>query len=171
MGFLAKLNFKKGLGMILDKLTQRHSYMGISPRVDKALDYLANTNLESLADGKYTILGDDVYALVQSYDTEEAKGRMFEAHRKYIDLQYVHSGIEDMVCAHIEDCHANSEYDAENDAQFFDLPDSASEPSDLLSVCLRVGWFILLFPQDAHVPGLMHGTSDRVRKIVVKIRV
>lgn len=42
---------------------------------------------------------------------------------------------------------------------------------DADQVTLRSGCFVLLFPEDAHMPGMELGEPTRVRKIVLKIAV
>ena len=39
------------------------------------------------------------------------------------------------------------------------------------AVEMRAGNFAILFPHDARMPGLIHGRPERVRKVVVKVRI
>ena len=51
--------------MILDDLSNASLYYGVAPGVGKALRYLLDTDLEQIAEGRYEIDGDNVFALVQ----------------------------------------------------------------------------------------------------------
>ena len=68
--------------MIFDEKKNLNFYrsLGIGERYAKAVDFLMNTDLAALEDGKHEIDGKDVYANVTSYTTipwEEAK---YESH-------------------------------------------------------------------------------------------
>ena len=48
--------------MIYDTLTNSHLYYGISARLQKALDFLVNSDFSTIPDGRYEIDGNDVFA-------------------------------------------------------------------------------------------------------------
>ena len=79
--------------MIIDILGNWHLYSAVSTRLDRALQFLEcfSTGAEL---GRQDISGDNAFALVQKVITTPLKGRQYEVHRKYIDVQYVHSGRE-----------------------------------------------------------------------------
>ena len=91
--------------MIFDSAKNLDFYksLGVDGRYEKAVDFLKNTDLESLAPGKYEIDGKNVFANVTEYTTvpwEEAK---YEAHHNYTDIQYMISGSETMTYARIDE--------------------------------------------------------------------
>ena len=51
--------------MIYDTLTNSHLYYGISARLQKALDFLVNSDFSTIPDGRYEIDGNDVFAIHQ----------------------------------------------------------------------------------------------------------
>ena len=103
-----------------------------------------------------------MYALTVNYDTRPAEDLSFEAHRKYIDVQVLLSGIEDIdVSQDLDDMEVIQSYSDENDTTLFDTPPNWS------TVVLRPGYFAVFYPDDAHRPGAGDGSS--VRKLVVKI--
>ena len=57
--------------MIKDKLINAEIYYSLSENLKKGLVWLQTTDLNSLADGKYEINGENVYASVQTYETKE----------------------------------------------------------------------------------------------------
>ena len=86
-----------------------------------------------------------------------------ETHRKYIDIQFVISGVDEMGWRPLPSCgKASTPYDAEKDAALFEsAPDSW--------VAVGPGAFAVFFPEDAHAP--LIGAGEPVRKLVVKVRV
>ena len=73
--------------MIYDTLARAAQYKGISPNLDKALDFLTS-DLSALPDGWQEIDGDRVFANIMSYTTL-ADNPTPENHQKYADLFYL----------------------------------------------------------------------------------
>jgi YhcH/YjgK/YiaL family protein len=80
--------------MIIDKIKNAKLYFGINERITKALKYLESEDLVNIKEGKHEIGGDDIYALINVYDTKNPFDSNLEAHHKFIDVQYVISGSE-----------------------------------------------------------------------------
>ena len=87
--------------MIADTLSNVALYRGLSPRIALAFDYLRDTDFQRAATGTFEIDGQQVYAIVQDYATIDRTQGAWEAHRQYIDLQYVVSGTERIGYAHM----------------------------------------------------------------------
>ena len=151
--------------MILDRIANAASYRKLSPRIAAALDYLDGTDFDNTEAGRHTLDGDNLFAMVQQYKTRPMSEIIWESHRKYIDVQYVHSGREWMgvIDRTAEGCTVSTEYDAGKDAAFYDAK------GDLLN--LAAGQFIILAPDDVHAPGLAAGEPAKVTKVVVKVAV
>jgi YhcH/YjgK/YiaL family protein len=147
--------------MIADTLGNAQLYRGLSPRIARAFDYLRGADLRGTL-GTFAIDGDRLYAMVQEYETIPLALGCWEAHRRYIDLQYVVDGSERIGYAPISRLQAGA-YEPERD--FLPL----SGPGDFLS--LHPGDFMLLFPEDAHLPRIAIAAPAPVRKVVVKIAV
>ena len=77
------------------------SYFKNKERWDKAFTFLKSNDLSKLEIKRYDIDGDNLYAPVSEYLTKNEEDAMFEAHRKYIDIQYVITGSEQMSVAPI----------------------------------------------------------------------
>lgn len=148
--------------MIIDHIENAAAYAGLGPRLEAALNYLKTQPFEDLEPGRYELDGDNIFALVQDYDTRGREGARSEAHRKYIDIQYVVRGRELLGYAHVHDLQA-APYDTDKDVLFLD-----GEPA---FVTLRPGTFAILLPQDAHMPGIAADRPEPVRKVVVKVAV
>lgn len=154
--------------MILDNLHNTlAAYENMDARLAKAFDWLRATNLSALAMGeKIVIDGNRVYALTQSYDTIDPSEGSFEAHRSYIDIQIMLSGSEVMLWTPLADLPTvKTPYNYEKDLVFFE------EPAFFVPLTVRAGDFAVFFPSDGHKPRCRNGTSEKIRKIVVKIAV
>lgn len=146
----------------LENITQQAL---ITPRIQKALEFLRQPQNVSLPDGRYEIDGAEIFAIVQSYDTKsEKEDPTFEAHRKHIDLQYVLSGKECFGWAPLDKLAVTIPYQPEKDILY-----GAVGTEDAGFVTLSAGEMILVYPWDAHAPGLAVEASAPVRKMVIKI--
>ena len=129
---------------------------------DAALDFLKNNDLETIALGRYDLTPNGTYANVQEYETS-LRGA-YEAHRKYIDIQYIVSGEEIIEIAPLEDAENEFRpYSEERDCANFA---SAKNP---VSVLATSKVFCVLFPSEAHKPCIANGEPAHVRKVCVKV--
>ena len=146
--------------MITDLLENAGLYTGLGPRIAAGFDFLSRTDLGALTVGRHEIDGAALFALVSDYVPKiESDGR-WEAHRKYIDLQYVARGAERIGVAPIGRLAAG-EYNEQKDITWL------TGAGDFVTVA--AGQFMLLWPGDAHMPGIETGFVGPVRKVVVKI--
>lgn len=150
--------------MILDSLENAEKYFGLGERIAAALRYLQSNDCTRLDAGKIPVQGEQVYALVQDYTTKRRENGVWEAHRRYIDVQFVAAGIEEMGYAPLKTLSERTPYDEGKDFSLFDGPGSF--------VTVPAGSFTIFFPQDGHIPGLAaNGDPSPVRKVVVKVAV
>lgn len=147
--------------MIYDHISQQLRYRACQPGVGSGFDYLLSFD-PATPDGKYSIDGNRVYAVVQSYNTMPAAQRKYEAHRKYIDLQYILSGEEIIYHLPVKWLAEVEPYNVEKDVTKLTGPDDQA-------LIMRPGDFAILFPHDGHKPKCSHGKAQAVRKIVLKI--
>lgn len=148
--------------MILSALSQSERYTKLHPLFQYAFEYIRNTDLFALAPGRYQLLGDDLIAIVEQVPAKTKEMAKLEAHRKYIDIQLVLEGDENMGWKPLADClNPVSEHSAERDIRFFhDAPASyVPVPPD---------HFCIFFPEDAHAPLVGSGT---LRKVIFKVAV
>ena len=146
--------------MIVDQLKNAEQYYGFGTGIEAALRYLQQTDFTNVAPERYDIDGDRVYAMVQEYDSKPRAEGFWEAHRKYLDVQYVAAGFEHMGYAAAATLQAGP---YEGDKDFIKLE------GDGEFFLLREGYFCILAPQDAHMPGMAVGQSAPVKKVVVKV--
>jgi len=151
--------------MILDSLSQSHQYTSISPRFQKAFDFLRQVNSDTPV-GRYEIDGEDVFAFVQKHLTKPVEERQYEAHRKYIDVHYIIQGREILYWAPLPMLtNITMPFDDEQDAELYGITVEG------MPYQLREGQLTILFPQDGHVPSCTRDKQAEVLKVVVKVRV
>lgn len=125
-----------------------------------AYDFLKNTDFSEIPQGRYDLNDNGLYATVTDYETKDTA--LFEAHRKYVDIQYVSRGNEMIRVGLTEKKIPRVDFDKSNDIEFFDLPESET-------ILVDSSVFAVFFPKDAHMPCLKTGKKSFVRKIVIKI--
>jgi len=161
--------------MIVDQLSNVSSdyYAGLlrshggsfklAERLTKALSFLQETDVLALAAGtRIELDGNRVFVMVQHYDSKPKSAGVWEAHRKYFDIQYVAQGQELMGYANLSQLQAGT-YAADKD--FLPLQGEGS------FVLMPPGTFIILGPQDAHMPQIAVNDPSPVVKIVCKVAV
>jgi YhcH/YjgK/YiaL family protein len=148
--------------MILDQLAHAARYAAWHPGFAQGFAFLARPDLAELATGRYELDGERVFALINRDPGRGRRGARLEAHRKYIDIQYLVDGSEEIGWRPLDSCRQVVEpYSPERDIGFF-----ADEP--LAWVTLPVGGFMIFYPSDAHAP--LAATGDNV-KAVIKVAV
>ncbi|MBO6423009.1 YhcH/YjgK/YiaL family protein [Enterococcus gallinarum] len=109
------------------------------------------------------VVNDKIKANFLSYDTVPDVEREWEAHRKHIDLHYIIKGNEQIDLA----ASTNLSPQPYHEVDDFYLLRGKKE----MSVLLSVGQFLLLEPDKAHKTGISIDKSERIQKIVFKIKV
>jgi YhcH/YjgK/YiaL family protein len=149
--------------MIKDYLRNAEVYYNLSQNLKKGLLWLEKTNLEDLADGRYEIDGEKIYASVQTYETKDDAN--YESHRRYIDIQYIVKGAEKIGVTDLSNCKTCIEYDDVRDLEFYNI-ECCEE-----YIGLKDGQFAIFYPHDAHKPSISIDTKSSVKKIVVKVKI
>jgi YhcH/YjgK/YiaL family protein len=141
------------------------AYFKNKERWDKAFTYLKTTDLANLEVKRTEIDGINIYAPVTEYLTKNRGDVNFEAHRKYIDIQYVIKGEEMIGVAPMAmKDSVVVPYDETKDIEFL----TVKEGSELKATPER---FFLFFPSDIHRPSLTVNENSQVKKIVVKVKI
>jgi biofilm protein TabA len=149
--------------MIYDTLAHAPLYRALGPRLALGLDYIIRFDPGTPV-GRVALDGDNVYALVQSYQPTPAGQRPFESHRLYLDIQYVAAGEEIIGFSPLNLLSVTAPYSAEKDAALY-------AGADDRPLFMRPGDFTILFPQDGHKPGCLWREPVTVKKVVVKVRI
>ncbi len=146
--------------MIKDNLKNAHKYYKLSPRIEAALKYLEANNLKEFPPDKYEIDGENIFMNVQEYETKVSNN--IESHQKYIDIQYMVTGEENMGVTSLDNLEVTQKYNEENDLIFY------KGTAPLLLV--KEGEFVIFYPEDAHLPCQIVEESAKVKKVIVKVK-
>ncbi|MDD3840289.1 MAG: YhcH/YjgK/YiaL family protein [Clostridia bacterium] len=149
--------------MIIDRLENKNLYSGLGNNVAKALDFLKNSDFSNMSPGRYEIDGEDVFAMVSEYQTKPKQEGVWEAHRRYIDIQFVADGIEGIGYSHLSELEITQDYDSDGDCLLL-----AGEGDFFVA---KKGTFAILYPEDGHMPGIEVEQPSKVKKVVVKVLV
>ncbi len=152
--------------MILDRLEEAPQYCRLHPGFDAAFDLLRSTPFDEIKPGRHEVMGDALILIVENVTGKGQGGARLEAHRKYIDVQFVIPD-KNMVAEQFgwrptaACAKAVGLFNDAKDIIYFD-----DQPE--LWFPLPPGHFVVFFPSDAHAP--LAGEGD-VRKAVVKVAV
>jgi len=156
--------FKLNLYQGLDNVEFAKQYKLNKAYWDKAFAYLANTNLDTIAPGKYAIDGENVFATVTDGPTKDYDKTGWETHHKYLDLHLVIRGKERVGVMNPATAKVTNKYDAAKDVENYDVNTKGDyyieDPSTLY----------IFFPQNSHRPGIHVDGYDTIKKIVIKIK-
>ena len=151
--------------MILDQLNSALMYGGLGEQIAVGLALLNEDSVRNATPGKYEARGDDIFYIVDEYETKPVEEGRLEIHRKYLDIQYIVSGCECIGYASLEGLTEETPYDGEKDLAFYRYDPLMSK------LILKQGMFAIFWPNEPHMPGRIADKSETVKKIVVKIRV
>ena len=150
--------------MIYDKIDNWQLYTGISEDLRVGLEFLKNVSPD-VELGVHE-LSSRVKAIVSEYTIKEENENGYEAHREWIDIQYLLKGSEKICCLPLEYLKETKAYDAGKDAAFYEEAGAAGQ-----ELLMGNGYFAVFFPQDGHKPGLCAWECEDVKKVVVKVKI
>lgn len=148
--------------VILDTLENAGRYTALHPLFERAFDYLRQLPAQPPEIGRINLDGERLVAIYSEVGGRTRDQARLECHRRYIDIQYIIAGSDEMGWAPLHACQqCVAEFSAEKDIQFF---------HDAAHSWVRVpaGSFCIFFPEDAHAPLVSDG---RIHKVVLKVEV
>ena len=146
--------------MIVCPWKDLHRYADLLPGWEEAVKLIAS--LEDLTPATYP-LSDGNKVLIQQGTTKSAQGALAEAHREYLDIQYILEGQETVGWAPLETLTLEGEFDTAKDKGKY------SGEFDFMTI--RAGYCYVVFPEDGHMPGVHLDKAAEFKKAVVKLKV
>lgn len=131
-------------------------------RCMEAIAFLLKLKEEDLAPGRHDV-NEYFYYSVQEYETKVNPSKHFESHCKYVDVQMLISGEENLQVADISRLQVEVPYDAVKERILY-YP--TGNPA---SIILRPGSVIILYPKDAHRTIAYYDRPSHVKKVVGKV--
>ncbi|MHB8065061.1 MAG: YhcH/YjgK/YiaL family protein [Ruminiclostridium sp.] len=151
--------------MIVDTLSNMKLYKELLPpllTVEKFIyDHKYKENIQCC---KYLIDNENIFALVQQYETKESEDLKWESHSKYLDVQFILEGEEAIGYAPIEALTLEGGFAEENDIAFYNGPRAYT------NITLSAGMFAIFYPGEGHLPCCISEKVSNVKKIVFKIK-
>lgn len=141
-------------------------YEKIKELSEVAYEFTKKLLSEDVENGTHD-LADGVFANVMTYETKKRSDAFFEAHKKYIDIQIMLDGAEIISVEPITKMH---QYECvqpfgDGDTELYAVN------SDCVDFVLNKGDFVILRPEDAHMPCICIEKSKTVKKAVIKVPV
>ena len=145
--------------MIYANLSDAESYLGINPNLDRALKLLTPEFLGTVDTVRQSIDGDKLFVTRFDVQTSTDESRSFEYHRRYLDIFTLAAGEERVDIATPEKLALHEQHD-----DYWGCSGKTEQ-----SVILTPGSFLVLFPGDAHRPGMAAAEPNNISRIVFKI--
>lgn len=134
--------------------------------IETALEFLRTTDFRTLQPGVVEIDGRTVFAQILDLTTRPREQQKPEVHRRYLDIQFLAWGEEEIGIAIDRGNNVIQEellaqrdiiyyQDSENESFFEMVP----------------GSYAIFFPQDVHRPACNKHRATAIRKIVVKVAI
>lgn len=141
-------------------------YSHLIPFIKEIESYLKENDIFSLSGGKYEIAGDSAFILIQEYFTKPGNEKLWESHKKYIDIQIVLDGKEYMGYSPVNFLKIKDPYNEENDIIFYE-----NDSKEHGYVMTQKDHFCVFFPEDGHKPGIHVSEIYKVKKAVIKVSI
>ena len=146
--------------MIIDSISHIRDYAALLPCLEVGLAAMGDGS--ALEVGRHEFEGG--FLLVQEGETTPLDEGTFEAHRKFIDVQFVLEGAEEIAWQEYGDLACAIPYDDATDKERLD---GSREHHMLVSA----GMFWAAFPHDGHKAISHVGEPHAYRKVVMKLPV
>lgn len=146
--------------MILCPWKDLGRYAAILPGLAEAVEKVES--LTSYESAVYPLSGGG-RVVVMSGTTLPTAGGEAEAHRQYLDIQYIVRGREVMGWAPLDTLTPTGPFSGEKDVGFY--------TGDYEFIPVGPGQCYVVFPEDAHLPGRHLEEPSEYVKIVVKLKV
>lgn len=135
-------------------------YAPILPGLEEVIS--AIEALESKEPATYPLSNGGKF-MVQAGTTKSVEGAQSEAHRKFLDIQYMLEGEEVMGWAPLDTLTPAGEFNEEKDAGMYE--------GECQFLRIPAGYCYIVFPEDGHMPCRHLDAPTEYRKIVVKLKV
>ena len=132
-----------------------------NPNYVRALEYIRNTDLNSLESGKHLIDGDNLFVNIVDSKMKTPEEARLEVHDRYIDIQVPLSKAESFGVKPRSACtEPDGEFNAEKDILFY-------KDKDWETVTVEAGKAVTFDTDTAHAPLIGEGT---VHKAIFKVK-
>ena len=140
------------------------AYAQLNPYFAKAFEDIKKIIAEKTEAGKYIVEEDTYFYMVQEYEAKLLENSKYEMHEKFIDIQVILEGEEEIRFDKPENLKPGIEPKGDN--VFFTI-----ESDTCTTAVLSEGDLSIIYPGEPHAPGIRHSEEKKnIRKIVFKIK-
>lgn len=165
-------NFAGGDGAVRDFVEflvtynkeQHHQETSLEVRCMEAVAFLSNLKGDDLTVGRHDV-NEDFFYNVQEYETKVNPSKHFESHCKYVDVQMLISGEENLQIVDNNRLSVEVPYDEVKERTLY------YATQNVASVVLRPGTIVVLYPKDAHRSTALNNRPSLVKKVVGKVKI
>ncbi len=151
--------------MIVEALENSHLIENTHPLFAKAFKWLRENASPNMPDGRIEVDSDRIVAIPQHPVSHILKDDLYEAHRKYIDIQYIISGEETIFLGDAAAMTPVNPFDADKDIVFM------RTGGRTFKVPVKPGSFMVIWPHEAHQPCVNDSAPGSVvHKIIIKVK-
>ena len=148
--------------MIFDKLENAKKYFPLHPQFEEAFKFLSKPNLAKLPLEKFELDAQSLFVMLTNKPGKTPEAAKLEAHRNYIDIQFLINGSEKIGWTPYDECKdVQNMYDSVKDIEYF-----SDKPQTYFT--LSAGQFAIFFPEDGHAPMVGEGL---IHKAVFKVKI
>lgn len=150
--------------MIFDQINNWHLYLK-HPIFQNVFSLILENRINFNSDNIY-ILEKDLFIKKVSYNTK-IDDFITESHRKYVDIQIVLNGGEEILISSLNSLEVQSDYNEETDCTFYSSNQVIQKSHTHIK--LLPGNMAVFFPQDAHTTQIaIHNKPEFINKLVIK---
>jgi YhcH/YjgK/YiaL family protein len=148
--------------LIYGRLDDLVNSQAFTENIHSKLQLLKEVDFSKYEAGRNEFDG-DLFFFLNEYETKNAEECFWEAHQKYLDVHYLLEGKEAIAIDHIDHQNVEVEYDEVKDAVLL-------EGNVHSTVTMNPGDVMICFPEDSHMTGIIADETQRVRKVVLKVK-
>ena len=146
--------------MIICPWKELTRYEAVIPGLKEAMK--AVEELKSYEPAPYPLSGSNKI-LVQKVTTKAWETSQLEAHREFLDIQYIISGKEMVGWAPLDTLTPADEFNTQKDKGMYTGKNTP--------IAIEEGYCYVVYPEDAHAPSVHMDETHQVSKIVIKLKV
>lgn len=151
--------------MIFGNIRNKHEFKLYPEPIQKALNYLADSDFETLSPGVYELDNENLFAEVQELITDCSENRKAESHILYTDIHFLVTDKEKIGHSHLNDMQTIiDDLRPQKDMIYY------NNPIDETFLMLKPGDYAIFFSTDLHRPGCKYDDKAPIKKVVVKIK-
>lgn len=149
--------------MIFDNIKNRRYYR--ENGLAEVLEVMSNITVDNFPEERIEIVEGEIFVNPVMLDSKAEENCIFEAHKKFVDIHYIVSGVEVIKVSDISNLSDIGEYNEQNDILFYKTGEGSA------TVVLKAGDFLVCYTHDAHKVAIQHDGVSSIKKLVGKVRV